>query len=177
MAKKILVVVDMQNDFIDGPLGNDECKAVVENVVNVINNNTYDKIYMTYDTHDEDYLKTQEGKNLPVVHCVRGTEGYEYNPRVKEAIISKRNVEAIEKHTFGSDILGTAIRQYVKDEKAEIDFVGVCTGICVISNAFVVKAFNPEAKINVIENACACVTPQSHKTAIEAMKLCQINII
>ena len=177
MAKKILVVVDMQNDFIDGPLGNDECKAVVENVVNVINNNAYDKIYMTYDTHDEDYLKTQEGKNLPVVHCVKGTEGYEYNPRVKEAIINKRNVEAIEKHTFGSDILGTSIRQYVKDEKAEIDFVGVCTGICVISNAFVVKAFNPEAKINVIENACACVTPQSHKTAIEAMKLCQINII
>ena len=100
MAKKILVVVDMQNDFIDGPLGNDECKAVVENVVNVINNNTYDKIYMTYDTHNEDYLKTQEGKNLPVEHCIKDTHGWQISEALAD--FAKQAKAVVEKPTYGS---------------------------------------------------------------------------
>lgn len=176
--KKILVVVDMQNDFIDGPLGNDECKAVVDNVVNVIESNQYDKVYVTYDTHMDNYLTTQEGINLPVKHCIKGTAGHQYNEKVMNALIDKYedNFEKIEKLTFGSDVLGQNIKYYIKGDEAEIDFIGVCTGICVISNVLVTKAFNPEARVSVIENACACVTPESHKTAIEAMKLCQVNI-
>lgn len=178
--KKVLVVVDIQNDFITGPLGNAECRAVVPKVTDVIRYGEYDEIYATRDTHDEDYLKTQEGKKLPVLHCIRGTDGWGIHPIVADAIRScGKKHKIIDKETFGSLFLGQILQQEYLLEQGdlEIDFVGVCTGICVISNVLIAKAALPEAKICVIEDVCACVTPESHKTAIEAMKMCQVDII
>ena len=161
--KRILVVVDMQNDFTTGPLGNAECAAVIPKVAEVIKTGVYDRIIFTQDTHQSNYLDTQEGKRLPVVHCIEGTAGWEIAP-------------VICKPAFGSVQLGECLKQYCGDAEAQIDFCGVCTGICVISNVMIAKAFVPEARVCVIEKACACVTPESHRTAIEAMKTCQVDI-
>lgn len=176
---RVLTVVDMQNDFITGTLGNKECQAVVGNVVNVINTGNYDKIIATRDTHFEGYLNTQEGKKLPVEHCIINTEGWEIQKDVKAALEAyKDKVTYINKITFGSTELSEIIKELgTENEELTVDFVGVCTGICIISNAIISKAFAPGADIRVIESACACVTPDSHKNAIEAMKLCQIDII
>ncbi|MBP3338418.1 MAG: cysteine hydrolase [Lachnospiraceae bacterium] len=176
--KKILVVVDMQNDFIDGPLGNAECQAVVSNMVEKIKSFDGDEIIYTLDTHKENYLETQEGKNLPVVHCVEGTKGWELNPNVKEAIDNANcKVTKMCKPTFGSVKLAEYLKEtFAQDEKFEIELCGVCTGICVISNTMLVKAFFTEALVSVDASCSACVTPESHKTALEAMKLCQIEI-
>ena len=176
--KQILIVVDMQNDFTSGVLGNPECESTVKEVVNVIKSNDWDKIYLTKDTHQKNYLKTQEGRNLPVEHCIEFTDGWKIREEILNAIENK-NATIIIKPTFGSLFLGNVLRkEYFREQKKiEITIVGVCTGICVISNAMLIKAALPEAKINIIEKACACVTPESHKNAIEAMKMCQINII
>ena len=176
--KKILVVVDMQNDFIDGPLGNEQCRGVVSNVVNKINSFDGDEIIYTLDTHQENYLETQEGKNLPVTHCIEGTEGWELNPNIKEAIENKNcKVTQMCKPTFGSVKLAEYLKKtFAQDETFEIELCGVCTGICVISNAMLVKAFFTEALVSVDASCSACVTPMSHKTALEAMKLCQIEV-
>lgn len=183
---KILVVVDLQNDFVSGCLGNEECKAAADAAAKVIRDGGYNHVFVTKDTHFENYLNTQEGRNLPVVHCIRGSEGWELCPQVKAALensYAKEAVTVLEKPTFGSQKLGEAMQTLCNEIGTEagknvtVDFVGVCTGICVISNVFVVKAFCPEAKLRVIEKACACVTKESHKTAIEAMKLCQTEII
>lgn len=176
--KQILIVVDMQKDFTSGVLGNPECEATVKEVVNVIKSNDWDKIYLTKDTHQKNYLNTQEGKNLPVEHCIEFTDGWEIREEILDAIGNK-NATIIIKPTFGSLFLGNVLRKeyFREQEKIEITIVGVCTGICVISNAMIIKAALPEAKINIIEKACACTTPESHKNAIEAMKMCQINII
>lgn len=165
---KALVIIDMQNDFVTGPLGNPECQAVVPKIVHILKNNSYDKLIFTRDTHTEDYLNTQEGKNLPVEHCIRGTDGWNI---VKEILEAASEYDIVDKITFGSVELAQQLKDY-----EEIDLVGVCTGICVISNALIIKAINPETKINVIEDATACVTPDSKQTAIDAMKLCQIYI-
>lgn len=178
--KKILVVVDMQNDFITGSLGNKECEAVVPEVINVLNRG-YDEVYVTQDTHYDNYLDTQEGKKLPVVHCIKETKGWELNPQVEEVIYANYTTDKIhkfEKPAFGNIELANVIKQYCTvNEEVIIDMCGVCTGICVMSNAIILKSAVPQVPINVIEKACACVTPDSHNTAIEAMKLCQINII
>lgn len=181
MKKKILVVVDMQNDFITGPLGNEECVKVVDPVADLIENGGYDEIITTLDTHYEDYLSTQEGKKLPVKHCVKGTSGHELHDRILCALRGK-NSRKVQKCSFGSTRLPDAIRDCIDidglhHDSAQIDFCGVCTGICVISNVLMTKAYFPEEQIRVIEHACACVTPESHKIAIEAMKMCQIDII
>lgn len=175
--KKILVVVDMQNDFTSGVLGNPECEAAVVKIVDVINGEEYDQIYLTRDTHNENYLETQEGKNLPVVHCIENTDGWQIRPEIMGVLMNK-NYKIIDKPTFGSVYLANLLREeyFLEQNEVEISLVGVCTGICVISNAMLLKAALPEAKITVIEKACACVTPESHKTAIDAMKMCQINI-
>ena len=176
---KILVVVDMQNDFIDGALRNDECKAVVPNVVEKINKFDGDKIFYTLDTHHENYLETQEGKELPVIHCIEYSMGWMLNNDVDDAI-RKNKALAIEvrKPTFGSVILAKNLSyELEKDEEFEIELVGVCTDICVISNAMLIKAFLPEAKVVVDASCCAGVTPESHKTALEAMKMCQIEVV
>lgn len=169
--KKVLVVVDMQNDFIDGALGTREAEAIVPYVKKKIEEykRSGDTVIFTRDTHDKDYLKTQEGRKLPVEHCIKGTFGWEISPELdtKDSMI-------IDKNTFGSVSLMSYIAENYKD--AEFELVGLCTDICVISNAIMLKAFLPEAVITVDASCCAGVTPQSHKNALEAMKMCHINI-
>ena len=172
MAKKILVVVDAQNDFITGALGNKECDVATNVIADEIRSGKYDDVIFTRDTHDENYLNTQEGKNLPVVHCVKGTFGWEINEKVAAAL---GTAEIIDKPTFGSKELGELLAEYDNSD-TEIYFCGFCTGICVISNVAIAKTFCKDAEVFVIENACACVTPESHKTAIEAMKMIQVGI-
>lgn len=168
---KALIIVDMQNDFITGVLGNAECEAVVPEIEKILKENTYDEILVTLDTHNEDYLNTQEGKKLPVEHCIKGTEGWNLNERLKKAIPQKYKI--FEKPVFGS----TELAQYVAGKYDEIDMVGVCTGICVVSNALCIKASDPDVEINVFEKATACVTPESKIHALETMKMCQINVL
>ena len=177
--KKILVIVDMQRDFTTGVLGNAECAAAIPEVVKVVAEGNYDEIVLTKDTHDQTYLHTQEGKYLPVEHCIEGTEGWEIAPVIRKAasFYSKEQIETICKPAFGSVQLGGCLKQYCGDAEAQIDFCGVCTGICVISNVFLAKAAAPNAEIRVIERACAGVTEESHHTAIEAMRGCQVDIV
>ena len=191
--KKILVVVDMQNDFIDGVLGTPEAQAIVPNVVKKIEEYCEDDnlVLFTKDTHYKDYLYTQEGKNLPIPHCIVNTDGWCINKNVRSAWLWSLHIEesteknnTILKSTFGSVELGEILKEYLNGENyeanhndIEIEFVGVCTDICVISNVMIVKAFLPNVKITVDANCCAGVTPESHKTALEAMKACQVNII
>ena len=168
--KKLLVVVDMQNDFITGCLGNEECRAVVPYVADRIAHFDGDVVF-TLDTHHEDYLQTQEGKMLPVTHCVKGSRGWELIPELAELSAGRR---MFEKNTFGS----TELAEWIRSEGGygEAVLVGVCTDICVISNAMVIKAFNPELPITVDAKGCAGVSPASHDTALEAMKSCQIHV-
>ena len=167
---KALIIVDMQNDFIDGALGTAEAVAIVPYVKNLIEN--FDgKVFFTRDTHFEDYMQTQEGRNLPVLHCIKGTDGWQIRPELD----ALRKTEAIDKLTFGSSELAEILG---KEERIDgITFVGLCTDICVISNAMVVKAFYPEVPLTVDAKGCAGVTPESHKRALEAMKTCQIRVI
>lgn len=176
--KKILVVIDMQNDFTTGPLGNDACAKAVDAVADVIKEGSYDRIIFTQDTHQSDYLHTQEGQRLPVAHCIEGTEGWQIVPEILQAAEGCQT-ETICKPSFGSIWLGERLKQYceAQNEETEIHFCGVCTGICVISNVLITKACVPEVRVCVIEHACACVTPESHNTAISAMKTCQVDIL
>lgn len=169
---KTLIVVDMQNDFIDGALGTAEAVSIVDRVTEKIR--SFDgEVIFTRDTHPEEYLDTQEGKNLPVVHCVAGSEGWQ----IREGLTEIRPCQVIDKPTFGSAELGAVLAQR-NDEEAigEITLIGLCTDICVISNALLIKAFLPEVPVRVDAACCAGVTPQSHRNALEAMKMCQIRI-
>ncbi|MBE7042233.1 MAG: cysteine hydrolase [Ruminococcaceae bacterium] len=167
---KILIVVDMQNDFIDGALGTEEAVAIVPYVKNVIEQ--FDgTVYFTRDTHDDNYMQTQEGTHLPVPHCIKGTEGWQ----ICKELDALRKTEAIDKVTFGSSELVEVLRE--ERDVESITFVGLCTDICVISNAMVVKAFYPEIPLIVDAKGCAGVSPQSHKRALEAMKVCQMTVI
>lgn len=180
---KILIVVDMQNDFIDGSLGTKEAQEIVTNVVGKIEQSRNELILFTKDTHTSDYLSTQEGKNLPVEHCIEKTEGWRINKDVRGAWYGNKNTvidyslvnNTFYKNTFGSKDLIAYLQKI--DTIDEIELIGLCTDICVLSNAVLIKAFLPEIKITVDASCCAGVTPESHKTAIEAMKMCQINII
>jgi nicotinamidase-related amidase len=175
---KILIVVDMQNDFINGALGSKEAEVIVSNVVKKISEFNGD-IYVTLDTHDNNYLKTQEGVNLSVKHCISGTYGHELNSLINTEILKKDSSFRYRKPTFGSTELAEDLsyKNIHENEIEEIELVGLCTDICVISNALLLKAFMPEVKIKVDASCCAGVTPQSHKNALEAMKMCQIKII
>ncbi len=196
--KNVFIVVDMQNDFVDGALGTPEAQAIVNKVADQIraraNKDTI--LLVTKDTHNTNYMETLEGKNLPVAHCIKNTYGWELAPAIQEAIYDTRDKyfgfdsyfpyvadHIVCKPTFGSmdlqnllfvidDMTGTQ-----SGEIAEITLCGLCTGICVLSNAILCKATMPEVPIKVIEDCCACVTPASHQTALDAMKLCQIEII
>ena len=170
--QKILVVVDMQNDFIDGALGTKEAVAIVPNVEKKIRE--FDgKVIFTRDTHEENYMETQEGHNLPVPHCIRGSKGWQ----IREELEALRTTEAIDKPTFGSKELGEYLAKEHAEEPIEsITFVGLCTDICVISNVMLTKAFLPEVPLIVDASCCAGVTPESHKNALEAMKVCQVMI-
>jgi nicotinamidase-related amidase len=171
---KILVVVDMQNDFIDGALGTKEAVAIVPAVKEKIEN--FDgRVIFTRDTHEADYLSTQEGKNLPVEHCIKGTDGWQ----IRAELDALRKEEPVDKPTFGSVALGQLLKAYdTYEEKIEsITFIGLCTDICVISNAMTAKAYLPETPIYVDASCCAGVTPESHERALDAMAVCQINIL
>ena len=170
----ILVVIDMQNDFIDGALGTPEAVAIVPKVMVKMMN--FDGLVLaTRDTHGEDYLERQEGKKLPVVHCIKGTHGWEIKDEIQQLLIS----QPIDKPTFGSEALGKVLKDLNNDVEPidSITLVGLCTDICVISNAMLLRAFLPEVPIMVDASCCAGVTPESHERALEAMKACQIEII
>ena len=171
--QNILIVVDMQNDFIDGALGTKEALEIVPRVVEKVKAFP-GKILFTRDTHEENYLDTQEGQKLPVPHCIKGTSGWEICPEL-EAL---RKENAVDKPTFGSVELGEKLRKMQEEEPIGcITLVGLCTDICVISNAMLVKAFLPEIRICVDASCCAGVTPESHETALRAMKMCHIDVI
>ncbi len=169
---KLLVVIDMQNDFVNGVLGTKEAEKILPNVQKKIREYRslgYPVIF-TRDTHSEDYLTTQEGRNLPVTHCVLGSKGWEIVPQLETG-----ESEIIDKPSFGSLELARYIDEHYPD--TELELVGVCTDICVISNAMILKASNPEVKITVDAACCAGVTPESHGTALRAMKACQIAVV
>ena len=167
----VLIVVDMQNDFIDGALGTPEAVAIVPRVINKIKEyeKNGDMIIYTKDTHFDNYLDTQEGKNLPVKHCVKGTVGHDI-----PADIQRGHDLVIEKLTFGSVELVERLKTIEFDE---IELIGLCTDICVVSNALLVKASFPEKKVTVDSSCSAGVTPETHSAALTTMKMCQINVI
>lgn len=169
----ILVVTDMQNDFITGSLGSEMAVGIVDKVVEEVKN-FKGKIIFTRDTHQKDYLQTQEGKKLPVEHCIEGTKGWEICDELQE--ISKKSV-ILNKVTFGSIDLPDKIKEIAGEEVENINVLGLCTDICVISNAMLLKAHFTDAKISIIENCCAGVTPKSHIDALNAMNMCQIEIV
>ena len=172
---KILIVVDMQNDFIDGVLGTKEAIGIVDNVVNKIKKFN-GKIFVTLDTHQSNYMETFEGKKLPVPHCIRMTNGWILNEDIMK-VLDGKDYKIIEKRTFGSTKLVNEIRRIKGNDDIEIEFVGLCTDICVVSNVLLLKAYFPEVKMTVDANCCAGVTPESHKAALDTMKMCQINVI
>ena len=169
----ILVVVDMQNDFIDGALGTKEAVAIVPKVEERIRN-FKGTVLFTRDTHESWYLDTQEGKKLPVPHCIRNTEGWQ----IRNELDSLRKTEPIDKETFGStDLAAELVAMNIDDEIGSITFVGLCTDICVISNALCLKAALWETPIGVRPSCCAGVTPESHNNALSALQMCQIDLL
>ena len=171
--KKILIVVDMQKDFVDGALGSNEAVAIVDNVVNKIKE-FEGTIFVTYDTHLENYMDTREGKYLPVPHCIKDTDGWKLNDKVQKALEGKE-YKSVYKPTFGSVDL---MQEFAgNEEDTEVILMGLCTDICVISNALLLKAVYPEMDITVYADCCAGVTPQKHEAALEVMRSCQINVI
>ena len=170
---KVLIVVDMQNDFVDGVLGSKEAVSMIDTAVETIN--SFDgKVFYTQDTHGEDYLDTEEGRHLPVVHCIKGSEGWKIHPKIEKALLLK-GATRIEKSTFGSEKLMGIIEKEVPEVES-ITLIGICTDICVISNAMLAKAHFQNTPVTVISSACAGVTPESHENALEAMKMCHIEI-
>lgn len=212
--KKVLVIIDMQNDFIDGALGNKECREVVPAVVDAVNNGGYTDIILTRDTHGENYLNTQEGRKLPVVHCIKGSDGWQINSEIMAAVdkfyeeirhnknISydnnsdnsvlkdEKNADSdvqikesadikpviIDKPTFASMELGEVLSGLVKEGDV-VDFCGVCTAICVISNLSIAKASIPEVTVRLLQNATACVTPESREAAIKTAGMIQVELV
>ena len=171
---KVLVVVDMQKDFIDGALGTPEAVEIVPRAIQKIRE--FDGLVIaTRDTHEEDYLDTQEGKKLPVRHCIRGTDGWEIHPEIQKLLPE----DPIDKPTFGSVELGQMLkaRQDSGETVESITLIGLCTDICVISNALLLKAYLPETQVFVDASCCAGVTKESHEQALNAMKMCQVEIV
>lgn len=176
--KKLLIVVDMQNDFISGALGSAQAQAIVPKVLAKVESyvNAGDIICFTRDTHRPDYLQTQEGKNLPVEHCIVGTQGYEIVDCLKSYITEF--VDVIDKPAFGSFKLTDVVAEHVTTNNVtEIELVGLCTDICVVSNALLVKARLPEIPVVVDAACCAGVTEESHKAALLVMKMCQVKVV
>lgn len=180
--QKVLLVIDMQNDFIDGALGTKEAVAIVPNVIEKIKNFDGYVLY-TRDTHTENYMETQEGSLLPVPHCIEGSHGWELHPEIDKLRLAGEDPDSdfyntFDKPSFGSTILGQALCLMDEAESIEsIEIIGLCTDVCVISNAMIVKAFLPETPVTVDSSCCAGVTPESHQTALDAMAACQIRII
>lgn len=195
---KILLCVDLQNDFVSGSLGTKEAQAIVPNVVERLNSFDGEYVIFTKDTHGHDYLRTKEGEKLPVTHCVRGTDGWELVPPVSEwvknnSLVGNKRVFIVEKDTFGSvppierttnestpssvvDVIDLIFKANGKRDM-EIECLGLCTDICLLSNAIIIKAFfHDNAEIIVNSSCSAGVTPDKHKAALEAMSSCQIEV-
>ena len=171
--RKLLIVIDMQNDFIDGALGTKEAEAIVGNVIAKIKEYDPHDVIATRDTHETDYLSTQEGKYLPVEHCIRGTHGWQVRDEIAELLTDAR---VYDKPTFGSTEMAADLKKIAEREEIEIELVGLCTDICVVSNALLLKASMPEVKISVDPACCAGVTPESHEAALQTMRACQIQM-
>ena len=172
--KKFLIVVDMQKDFVDGALGTAEAVKIVPNVVEKIN--SFDgEIIVTYDTHFENYMETSEGKKLPVPHCIKGTDGWALDRQIQNALNGKKYT-TVEKPTFGSVELPEIIKQMAGNEAFSVELIGLCTDICVVSNALLLKANFPEMNFSVDSSCCAGVTVDSHNAALQTMKMCQIEV-
>ena len=173
--KKVLIVVDMQNDFVDGALGTPEAVAIVGNVAKKIREFDGDELFVTYDTHYDNYLSTLEGQKLPVPHCIDGTYGHDLNPEIKAALSGKDYKEVI-KAGFGSFSISRGLKDRYPGEEMEIELIGLCTDICVVSNALIMRAGYPNARITVDSACCAGVTPERHGAALETMRSCQIDV-
>lgn len=178
--KRILVVIDMQNDFINGSLGSSDAEAVVAPTVRKIREYASDpeaSVFATMDSHGEDYLQTAEGKGLPVPHCVKGTYGWELHPDVKDAL--PKEAVVVGKPTFGSYALVSALIGKASEKGGadlDVEIVGLCTDVCVISNALMIKAALPEARIRVCPDCCAGTSKEAHEAALTAMRSCQIGV-
>ena len=175
---KVLLVIDMQNDFVSGALENQEAAAIIpaisEKIQEYIAKGT--PVFFTRDTHSKDYLDTQEGRLLPVPHCEEGTPGWQIVPELASFVKDEQGGNVFNKPTFGSTYLPAWIHEKMNGSPKTIELCGVCTDICVISNAMILKAAFPETEILVHSALCAGVTPDSHETALEAMKSCQIIV-
>lgn len=172
---KVLIVVDMQRDFVDGSLGTPEAAAIVRGVAEKISGWEGD-ICVTQDTHGPNYLETREGTLLPVPHCLRGTEGWRLAPEVEAALAGKDRVRVFAKSAFGSRELAAALAEQSEEIEA-LELVGLCTDICVLSNALLLQAFLPETPITVDAACCAGVTPRSHRNALDALRGCQVRVV
>ena len=173
--KRFLIVVDMQKDFVDGSLGTPEAQAIVPAAVKEIETFNGEMI-ATFDTHFENYPETAEGKKLPVVHCVKNTSGWELNDDIAAAL-NMRGFTPVEKLTFGSTYLPELIAKRADGNDFEMELIGLCTDICVVSNALLLKAHFPEKRIAVKASCCAGVTPALHEAALKTMASCQIDIL
>ena len=176
MGNKYLIVIDMQNDFVDGALGTPEAQAIAEAVVEEAK--SFDgTVAFTLDTHGEDYLSSQEGANLPVPHCIKGTPGWQLIPAL-DSVAHERNARIFEKPTFGSTDLAAWLQAENATNPIEsIELVGVCTDICVVSNALLIKAVLPEVSLVVDAALCAGVTPAAHEAALATMRSCQVQVL
>ena len=175
MMKKVLVVVDMQKDFVNGALGTKEAVAIVDAVVEKVKNFDGEVIF-TRDTHFENYMDTQEGKHLPVIHCVKDTDGWQIIPQLRE-LCETMACKCYDKPTFGSTVLAEDLKKYYEAGELEsVELVGICTDICVVSNALMIKAFMPELPVYLDASCCAGVTPEKHEAALETMRSCQILV-
>lgn len=175
--KKVLIVIDMQNDFVTGTLGSPEAQAIVPNVVEKVKN--WDgEMYFTRDTHFDNYLSSLEGQKLPVPHCIVDTKGWHIIDELHDYACNRTQgpvcKKIIDKYTFGYE---DWCRHFAGAEELEFELCGLCTDICVVSNALALRMFYPNAKITVDASCCAGVTPESHKAALTTMKMCQINVI
>ena len=181
--RKYLIVVDMQNDFVDGSLGTKEAQAIVPRVREIIKQKREEGYFIifTQDTHYDYYLKTNEGKHLPVEHCIEGTHGWEIVDGLFDATRYPNRVIGdvrVQKNTFGYDAWDVVLGDSTFGIKVEeIELIGLCTDICVVSNALILKALYPDATIKVDSTACAGVTPESHEAALTTMRMCQIEVL
>ena len=173
--KHFLIVVDIQNDFVNGALGTKEAESIIAPACDKIKS-FEGEIFVTYDTHFDDYLTTSEGVKLPVKHCIKGSEGWSLNADIQKALEGKKYT-AVEKLTFGSVELPSLIKDAAGDNDFDITLIGLCTDICVVSNALILKANFYDKNIIVNKNCCAGVTVDSHNAALTTMQMCQIEVV
>lgn len=175
MNRDILIVIDMQNDFINGALGTEEAQAISAAVVKKVQEFN-GEIFFTRDTHNSEYLNTQEGKLLPVPHCIKGSDGWELAAPLKQ-IQEEKGFPVYDKHTFGCEALAADLKAMHRESPiTSVELIGVCTDICVVSNALLIKAALTEVPVYVDSSCCAGVTPQKHEAALETMRSCQVYV-